>query len=136
MANEKGEGTPARSPSQADEAWQEVGKEFRKLGKSLGAAFRAAWSDAEMRERARHAQNGLETLVQEVGKVVGEMGQYPAVKHAVGQAATTVSTAGEETVREIRPHFVGALRQLNEELRKLADRLDEQGPDRKTPSAD
>jgi hypothetical protein len=118
----------------AGEAWREVGVQFQQLGESLGAAFRAAWTDAEVRRHAQQAQSGLEAMATEVGKVVSEMAESPKVKEAAQSAAATLRTAGEETVQVVRPHLVEALRQLNLELQKLVDNMESKNPGAKPPA--
>lgn len=119
----------------AGEAWREVGAQFQKLGESLGAAVRAAWTDPEVRRHAQQAQNGLEAMAQEVGKVVSEMAESPELKEATRSAAKTLRTAGEETVQVVRPHLVEALRQLNSELQKLVDNMESKNPRTKPPAS-
>lgn len=108
----------------AGESWREMGRQFQQLGESLSAAFRAAWNDEEVRRHAQGAQDGLEALAQEVGKVVTEMAQSPRLRQAADSAVKSARTAGEDTVQEIRPHVVDALRQLNQELQKFIDKIE------------
>jgi hypothetical protein len=101
-----------------------VGRQFQELGESLGTAFRTAWNDEEVRQQAQHAKGGLEALANEVGKVVREMANSPEVRQAGSGAARSFRTAGEQTVQEIRPHLVDALREVNKELQKLIERME------------
>lgn len=125
----------ARDPRASDsaEAWREVGAQFQQLGESPGAAFRAALTDAEVRRHAQQAQDGLEALAQEVGKVVSEMANSPRVKEATRTAAASLRSAGEDTVQTVRPHLVEALRQVNRDLQKLVENMESGGADPKPP---
>jgi len=128
-------GAPGRPDAKdAGEAWREVGAQFQKLGESLGAAFRAAWTDAEARRHAQQARTGLEAMANEIGKVVSEMAESPQVKEAAQSAAKTLRSAGEETVQVVRPHLVEALRQLNLELQKLVENMESKNPGSKPPT--
>ena len=108
------------------EAWQEVGKQFQALGESLAAAFRTAWNDEQNRKRVQEMQQGVEAMVNEVGQAIRETAKSPQAQQArseVLKAAESVRVAGEQTVQEVRPHLLTALRQLNDELQKLIGRM-------------
>jgi hypothetical protein len=111
-------------PGQVGESWREVGRQFQQLGESLGAAFRAAWHDEQVRQQARSAKDGLEALADEIGHVVREMAASEDVRRAGSGAARSMQQAGEQTIQEIRPHLLEGLRQVNRELQKLIERLE------------
>lgn len=109
------------------EAWQEVGRQFKTLGESISQAFRTAWQDEENRRRMEEMRSGLESMVREVGRTIDETAKSPAgqqLRSDAEQAAAKIRDAGEQTVQEIRPHLLDALRQVNAELQKLADRME------------
>jgi hypothetical protein len=116
------------------EAWQEVGRQFKTLGESISQAFRTAWQDEENRRRMEEMRSGLESMVREVGRTIDETAKSPAgqqLRSDAEQAAAKIRDAGEQTVQEIRPHLLDALRQVNAELQKLADRMEshqDEGP--------
>ncbi len=109
------------------EAWQEVGKQFQTLGESLAAAFRAAWHNESNRQRLGEMKSGLESIVDEVGKAVKEVAVLPETQQArdeAGKVLKSVQVAGEQTIQEVRPQLVSALRQINDELQKLVSSLE------------
>jgi len=113
--------------STAEGPWNEVGKQFEELGDSLSRAFRAAWNDEENRRRAREMQAGLESMIREVGKAIDETAQSPQarqVRQDAEKAMDNLRNAGEQTVQEVRPHLVDALRQVNQELQKFVERME------------
>lgn len=124
MSEEGKQPSEGYPPPPAGDAWREMGRQFQQLGESLSAAFRAAWNDERVRREAEHAKDGLEALATEVGKAVTEMTRSADVRQATGRAVDAARAAGEETVHEIRPHLVDALRQLNRELQKLIDSME------------
>jgi hypothetical protein len=110
------------------EAWQEVGKQFQALGESLATAFRTAWHDEQNRKRVQEMQQGVEAMVNEVGQAIRETAKSPQAQQAkeeVLKAAESVRVAGEQTMQEVRPHLVEALRQLNDELQKFIGRMEQ-----------
>lgn len=112
-------------PSGSD-AWREVGKEFQTLGKSLADAVRAGLTNEENRRRIQEMQSGLEAMVREVNSAIKESYTSPQAQQArsqAGRAAGSLRTAGEQTLQEIRPQIVAALRQLNQELEKMTNRM-------------
>jgi hypothetical protein len=114
-------------PPSSSEAWQEVGRQFKLLGESISLAFQAAWQDEENRRRMEGMRSGLESMVSEVGNTIKEAANSPQsqrVREHGRQAAAEFRAASEQTVQDIRPHLVTALRQLNQELQKLTDRME------------
>ncbi|MGE5138537.1 MAG: hypothetical protein ACM3JD_03660 [Rudaea sp.] len=108
------------------EAWREVGREFQTLGKTLADAMRAALTNEENRRRIQEMQSGLESMVKEVNSAIKESYTSPQAQQARSQAGRTAETlraAGEQTVQDIRPQVVAALRQLNQELERLTNRM-------------
>ncbi len=118
------------STQSSAEAWREVGDQFKVLGNTLAEAFRSTWQDEENRKRVQELQAGLETMVKQVGTALNETAKSPQAQQAraeAGKAAESLRAAGEQTVQEIRPHLLNALRQLNEELSKLVKRSETEG---------
>lgn len=121
--------TPPNDPSgqSSRDAWQDVGRQFQQLGESLAQAVRTAWNDEENRRKVQEMQNGLESMVNEVGQAIRDTAQSPEGQRAKETAQRTVQTiadAGEQTVQEVRPHLINALQQLNEELQKFVNRME------------
>ncbi len=111
------------------EAWQEVGKQFQVLGESIAIAFRTAWQSEENRRRAKEMQTGLEAMITEIGQAIKDSSASPEAQKARGEvdrAAESIRAASEQTVQEVRPHLVAALRQVNDELQKLIGRLEQE----------
>ena len=46
------------------------------------------------------------------------------VKAEARRAAETLRNAGEQTVQDVRPQLVSALRQLNDELQRMINRME------------
>ena len=120
--------TPNQEEPQAAQegSWQEVGRQFQTLGESLAAAMRSAWEKEENRKRLEEMQNGLESMVDEVGKAIKDTASSPQaqqVKEEVQKAAGSFSNAFEQSAQEVRPQLLSALRQVNVELQKLIDRF-------------
>ncbi len=108
------------------ESWQEVGRQFQTLGESLAAAMRAAWENEENRRRLEEMHQGLESMVDEVGRAIKDTAESPQaqqVKTETQKAVESFQDTFEQTAQEVRPHLVSALRQVNTELQKFIDRL-------------
>ena len=108
-------------------AWNEVGRQFTLLGQTLSDAIRASWHDPENRKRMQAMQGDLQNMAKDVDRAVRDSANSPHVQRArdeANKAASTLRDAGEETVQEVRPHLLAALKQVNEELRKLVDRME------------
>jgi hypothetical protein len=109
--------------------WEEVGQQFQALGESLAAAFRTAWENEDNSQQMQKMKAGLEEMVNQVSQAIKDSAASPAgqqVRSEVKKAASTLRTAGEQTAHEVKPHLLTALRQIEEELQKLINRMEQQ----------
>lgn len=115
-----------RKESNMNDAWQEVGKQFQRLGESLAAAFQTSVKDENTRQNMKDLQDGLESAVQgirgTVQKGVNELESRNFGEQA-RQTADSLINAGEQTVDEMRPRLLSALQQLNHELDRLIENM-------------
>jgi ElaB/YqjD/DUF883 family membrane-anchored ribosome-binding protein len=128
---------PEGTQTSTSEAWQEVGKQFQALGESLATAFRTAWTDEQSRKRMQDVREGVEQMLNDVGKALDETAKSPQMQQAkveAKKAAASMKVAGEQTYQEVRPQLESALRQLNDELQKLIGRLETSKPAASTPA--
>lgn len=118
---------PASGQSES-EAWKEVGKQFQILGESLAEAMRVAWENPTTKQHVQEVKTGVEAMVNDVSKVMNETTSSPKFQKARTEAEKAFDNAvaaGEQTVQETRPHLLNALRQLNEELKKWIEHLEQ-----------
>jgi len=122
------ESAHTEQPNQASEAsWQEVGKQFESLGVSLAQALRSTWGRVGSTSEAQQVKAGVESLLRDVGKAVEDTAASPdgqKVKEEVNRAAQSLRTAGEQTLEEAKPQIISALKQINEELQKLIQKVE------------
>ena len=124
--NDTGAERPQARPS-TDESWQEVGRQFESLGATLAQALRSTWSHIESNVDAQQVKASLETLLHDVGKAVEDVAATPEaqkLKDEANRAAESLRIAGKQTVEESRPQIISALKQVNDELQKLIDKMD------------
>jgi len=78
--------------------------------------------------------------VNQVSQAIKDSAASPAGQQVRGEAkkvASTLRIAGEQTAQEVRPHLLTALRQIEEELQKLINRMEQQAePAVKTPEGE
>jgi len=111
------------SPSMED-SWREVGKQFEALGQGIAQAFRSAGST----EQAKEMRTGLEAMVQDIGKAIRDAAESPEgqkVRAETNRTVESLRVAGEQTVKEVRPQVINALKQLNTELMKLVNKIEQ-----------
>ena len=120
--------TPApESQANVSDSWKEVGKQFATLGKSVGEAIQAMWSSEQTQRQVKEVKAGLETMASEVNTAINKVTSTPEAQKIKGEAvkaAQSAKAAGEQTVQEVRPQLLSALRTLNDEMQKLIDRLE------------
>jgi hypothetical protein len=118
-----------------DQVWSEVGQQFKALGESLAQAFRTAWESEQNRQHLQSMQNGLESMVSDIGQVIQEASATPEAQKARQEAEKAVASAriaGEKALEDARPHFLSAMRQVDSELQKLIARLEAQQEEQST----
>ncbi len=127
---------PGQDPQGPHDAWQEVGRQFQALGDSLSNAFRATWQDEGNRQRVEEMRIGVESMVNQVGRVLSDYADSPEgqrFRADAKQAASNLRNAGEQTIQETRPHLVSALKQVNTELQRMIDQMEGQKPAQSDP---
>jgi hypothetical protein len=110
-----------------ESTWSEVGKQFQTLGETIADAFRATWEREETRQHVAGLQAGLEQLVSSVGEAISEFGESSEgqrLRAEAEKAAGSARAAGEQAWEDAQPHILSALRQVNEELRKVTSRIE------------
>ena len=118
--------TPPNGPN-SKEAWQEVGKQFETLGKSISSAFSAAWQDPNNRAELEKIKVSIKQMADDVEKAVSdaaasEKGQQ--FKADVEKAAQSLADSARETYEEVKPQVASALKQAGDELHKLVNKLE------------
>ncbi|MDW8071207.1 MAG: hypothetical protein RMK79_07005 [Anaerolineae bacterium] len=119
------------------EAWAEVGKQFKKLGQNIAAAFRIAWEKEENRQYIRAMREGLESLTTEINELLRQTASVPEalrVREQAQKAAQSARLAGQMAFEEARPYLLAALRQLDAELQKLIAQMEKEQLSKQTSS--
>jgi hypothetical protein len=111
----------------ANEAWDEVGRQFRSLGESLASAFKSTWESEETRQHLEKMQGELEGMATEIAKttkhiVDSEEGQK--IKAEAEKAAQSAQAAGQKTAEELRPQLMEALRKVRSELDQIINQVE------------
>ncbi len=118
-------------PPNSKAAWEEVGRQFETLGKSIADAFGAAWQDPNNRAELEKIKASVKKMADDLENAIGqaassEKGQQ--IKADVEKAAQSIADGARETFEEVKPQVANALRQAGDELTKLVDRFE--GKDR------
>ncbi len=104
--------------------WEDVAHEFEALGKSLEAAVQAVWQRRENRERARELRDSLQSMAQEVNCAIEESVATPEAQQAreqLSRVSESVRVAVERSTQELGPEVLSVLRQINADLRRIAN---------------
>ena len=138
MIDEPEEEAGGEEAAEITDAWQDVGKQFQRLGDSLSSAFRTAWENEDNRRTLRNLSDGLGSLASDVGKTIDEVaasdeGQW--MRQEAEKAAESAREVGADVCRDVRPHVVSALNQVSTELQRLiGNREPESGTDEPSES--
>lgn len=106
-----------------------VTRELQELGRQLANTTRAAWQSEQRQEIQQELTDGLRLLRDQLNEAVNTLRTNPraqtmtqSMKEQVGKAAET--TRATELVDEVRGGLTLGLRELNEQLQRLAVRLE------------
>ena len=132
---DKGKSSESPGGSQPDQppgtdSWQEVGRQFQALGRSLADAFQAAWQSEENRRQLKEMKKGLEAMASQISQAIEQAAASPEgrqVRQQAEKAAREAQAAGKQALQDAQPHLLAALRQINGELQKLVARLQQSG---------
>jgi len=114
-------------PPNSKAAWEEVGKQFEALGKSIAGAFGAAWQDPNNRTELEKIKASIKQMADDVENAVSqaansEKGQQ--IKTDVEKAAQSLAESARETYDEVKPQVTSALKQVGDELTKLVNKFE------------
>jgi vacuolar-type H+-ATPase subunit E/Vma4 len=115
-----------------EDAWREVGRQFKTLGESLATAFRAAWGNEENRQHLESVKTGLESMVGHIDQAIREASTTPEaqrVRSEMEKAAQSARSAGAQALQDAQPYLLSALHQVNAEIQKVISRLEQKDPD-------
>lgn len=109
--------------AEADDTWEELGRQLRELGSAIVVAVKAAANDPENRRRAQELKEGFESTARDIGDAFSEAA---GTEHGqrVKEAAEKVAAAGRKVGDDVRPHLVDAARKASEALRETASRIE------------
>ncbi len=108
---------------------EDLTAQFQELGQRLVSTARSAWQSEQRQELQQEITDGLRTVRDQLNEAVDNVrtsaraqGVADTVKEQVSKASETARS--NELVDELRSGFASGLRELNEQLRRLAERLE------------
>lgn len=115
----------------------DLADQLRELGKQLGLALRAAWESEQRQQLEKEIGEGLKDLGKQIEQAVAAAKTSPQTQKVKEQVSRVAETARQsEALREMREGLAAGLRELNEELRKLVEKMQQkQGSGDEGPSA-
>jgi ElaB/YqjD/DUF883 family membrane-anchored ribosome-binding protein len=116
-----------QQPPNSKEAWEEVGRQFESLGKSIADAFSTAWQDPNNRAELEKIKASIKQMADDVEKTVSqaassETGQR--IKSEAEKAAQSLAESARETYDEVKPQVASALKKAGDELNKLVNKIE------------
>jgi hypothetical protein len=120
---EESSGEAARS-SVAD-----LTSELREMGQQLEAAFRAAIESDRAKQLQRDLVGGVREVSSQIQTTLRSLQSNPRVQQAEERGRQVLSQARESKVmQDLQETIVSGIAQLNDQLRKLVDRLESDQP--------
>jgi hypothetical protein len=115
-------------PKSSEQTWREVGDQFRALGESMAAAFRATWENEENRQHLQELRDSLQSMATSLGDAVQDAARSPQAQRAeeeLRKAAKSAEAAGQQAWQDAEPHLLSALQKANAELDKIIRRVEQ-----------
>ena len=113
----------------ATDAWNEVGKQFQTLGKSLAEALNASVQDEKVQQELNKMQAALDTTstqIKQKAKEVSDAARSKDVKEETKKLDEQAQAAGQDLVKEIQPQLTDALKKMQAGLDKTVKDLEQQ----------
>jgi heparin binding hemagglutinin HbhA len=99
--------------------------ELREMGQQLEAAFRAAIESDRAKQLQRDLVGGVRELSGQIQTTLHSLQSNPRVQQAEERGRQVLSQAREsKVVQDLQETIVSGIAQLNDQLRKLVDRLE------------
>ena len=120
MTDETQPGTP---PPGAEPPLNELADELRALGHNLQAMLKAAWESEERKKLKTEIETGLSDLTRTLNQAAKDFGESPTgqtLKADVEDFQQRLHAG--EVEQKVRSELLGALRTVNTELQKAAQR--------------
>lgn len=118
--------SPNNNPQSGPDS-SDLMKELREMGQQLETAFRTAVQSERAKQLQQDIVGGVRELAGQVQSAVKTMQADPRVQQAEQRGRQAVEQAREsKVVQDIQETIVSGLAQLNAQLRKVVDRLDQE----------
>ena len=115
----------------ATDAWNEVGKQFQTLGKSLAAALNATIQDEKVQQDLSQMQAALDATavqIKQKAQEVSDAAKSKEVEEETKKLGEQAQTAGQDLVKGVQPQLVGALKKMQVGLDKTINDLEQLDP--------
>jgi len=120
--------TPNPEQPQSDEparGTNDLTVELREMGQQLEAAFRAALESERAKQLQRDLASGMRELSTQIQSALKSLQSNPRLQQAEERGRQVISQARESKVaQDLQDTIVSGIAQLNDQLRKLVDRLE------------
>jgi hypothetical protein len=133
MSENSGQTPGGPTPGSHKETPDIVG-ELREMGQQLEAVFRAAVESDRTKQLQRDLAGGFRELTHQVQSALKSVQENPRVQQAEERGREVFSQAQQsKVVQDVQETVITGIAQLNEQLRKIVDRLEHEPGD--TPPA-
>jgi hypothetical protein len=128
-ATPRGERPEDQEPDSASSrSGPDLSNELRDMGQQLEAAFRAALESDRAKQLQRDLAGGMRELSTQIQSALKSVQSNPRVQQAEERGRQVFAQAREsKVVQDLQDTLVGGIAQLNDQLRKLVDRLETDG---------
>jgi hypothetical protein len=112
--------------NKTNDTWQNVGKQFEQLGKSLEEAFDTAWNDDNNREKLKELEIGVINVLDKITTSIKEEVESPKGQETIQdikKGLEKAAASGEKLVENTRPQLEEALVKVNQNIQDWINRM-------------
>ena len=123
--DEEARTTPAAGSQPQSGAATDLSAELREMGQQLEAALRAALESERAKQIQRDLAGGVRELSHQLQAAVRSLQTNPRVHEAEERGRQAISQARQsKVIQDVQETVVAGVAQLNDQLRKLVERLE------------
>lgn len=110
----------------------DIAREFTELGRQLAATARAAWQSERRQALQQDVTEGLQSLRDQLSETIDSVRQDTRAQNVTQSVKERVAKVAEvsrtnDIVDDVRGGLAAGLRELNDQLRRIAERLERSG---------
>jgi len=128
VTEEKKNKEQEQAQTEATEAWNEVGRQFKSLTESLVSAFNASVQDEKVQQQLNSMQAELDTAAARINQTAKEASESATsinVEAETKKMGKEAHTAGQDLVKDVQPYLLSVLRKMQSGVDRIINDIEQ-----------